>query len=99
MAPTETWTNGVANVVVVTGIRRATPDNPDGPYAALQFGIAPVDSDTTAMTDRSSRCRCDARTSWAGSRLRPRGSPGWPSCVRASAPACLGSATGLQYPV
>lgn len=32
-----------------TAILRATPDDPDGPYPALQLGIAPVDADTTAM--------------------------------------------------
>ncbi|HEX4928971.1 MAG TPA: DUF6701 domain-containing protein, partial [Burkholderiales bacterium] len=49
VAPTGSWSNGVANVGMTTAILRAVPDNPDGPYAALQFGIAPTDSDGTAM--------------------------------------------------
>jgi hypothetical protein len=50
LAPSGTWTNGSASVSVTTAIRRrASPDDPDGPYAATQFGIAPVDSDGTAM--------------------------------------------------
>lgn len=49
--PTGAWLNGVASgVTITTALRRAlAPDNPDGPYAALQFGIAPIDSDLTAM--------------------------------------------------
>ena len=47
--PLGSWLNGVANITATTGIRRATPDNPDGPYTAVQFGIAPVDSDGVAM--------------------------------------------------
>jgi len=43
------WTNGVANVTAQTGITRATPDSPDGPYPGLAFGIAPADSDGVAM--------------------------------------------------
>jgi hypothetical protein len=49
LAPAGSWSNGVANVTITTDILRALPDNPDGPYAALQLGIAPVDSDTTGM--------------------------------------------------
>jgi Family of unknown function (DUF6701)/Concanavalin A-like lectin/glucanases superfamily len=48
LAPTGSFTNGVANISVRTGIRRATPDNPDGPFAATQFGIAPNDNDPNA---------------------------------------------------
>jgi MSHA biogenesis protein MshQ len=44
-----TWSNGAANVTATTGIRRATPDAPDGPYAATAFGIAPADVDGVAM--------------------------------------------------
>ena len=47
--PVGSWSNGVAGITATTGIRRATPDNPDGPYSAVQFGIAPVDSDSVAM--------------------------------------------------
>ncbi|MEW6689644.1 MAG: DUF6701 domain-containing protein [Pseudomonadota bacterium] len=49
VAPAGAWTNGVADVSALTAVLRAVPDNPDGPYAALQFGIAPVDSDGVAM--------------------------------------------------
>jgi hypothetical protein len=50
-APTGTWTNGVASIVATTGIARITPDvTPDGPYAAVQFGIQPVDSDSVAVS-------------------------------------------------
>ncbi len=45
--PTGGWLNGVAAVTATTGIRRAA--SPDGPYPAVQFGIAPVDSDGVAM--------------------------------------------------
>ena len=47
--PVGNWSNGVAAITATTGIRRATPDNPDGPYTAVQFGIAPVDTDGVAM--------------------------------------------------
>ena len=43
------WNNGVAAMQITTGIRRAVPDNPDGPYANTAFGIAPADSDGAAM--------------------------------------------------
>jgi hypothetical protein len=49
VAPTGSWSNGVAsNVVITTAIQRASPDNPDGPYTPVQFGIAPV-SETAGM--------------------------------------------------
>jgi MSHA biogenesis protein MshQ len=48
LAPTGSFTNGVANITVRTGVRRASPDNPDGPFAATQFGIAPNDNDPNA---------------------------------------------------
>lgn len=48
-APTGSWSNGVAsNVAITTAILRNTPDDPDGPFASIQFGIAPV-SETAAM--------------------------------------------------
>jgi hypothetical protein len=48
--PTGTWNNGVAsNVTITTAIQRNTPDNPDGPFQSLKFGIAPVDSDGVGM--------------------------------------------------
>lgn len=49
LAPSGTWASGVAAATLDTGIRRATPDNPDGPYPATAFGIAPVDPDGTAL--------------------------------------------------
>ncbi|MDP2397963.1 MAG: LamG domain-containing protein [Burkholderiales bacterium] len=49
------WANGVLNVTggnaALVSVGRPTPDNPpDGPYAQVRFGIAPLDSDgvTTA---------------------------------------------------
>ena len=49
VAPSGGWSNGVADMTFTTAILRASPDSPDGPFAALQFGIAPTDSDGTAM--------------------------------------------------
>ena len=48
LAPAGSFANGVASLSVRTGIRRATPDNPDGPFAGTQFGIAPNDNDPNA---------------------------------------------------
>ena len=48
LVPTGSFTNGVASLSVRTGIRRASPDNPDGPFAGTQFGIAPNDNDPNA---------------------------------------------------
>ena len=50
LAPGGSFGNGVANLTAVTGIRRASPDAPDGPYAATQFAIAPNDNDPNAAT-------------------------------------------------
>lgn len=50
LAPAGGFSNGSGSLTVTTGVSRASPDNPDGPYAATQFGIAPVDSDGTAMS-------------------------------------------------
>lgn len=49
LAPGGSFTNGAAALTVTTGVRRASPDNPDGPYAGTQFGISPVDPDGVAM--------------------------------------------------
>jgi MSHA biogenesis protein MshQ len=49
IAPTGSFTDGVANLAATTAIRRATPDNPDGPFVATQFGIAPSDADGVLM--------------------------------------------------
>ena len=45
---------------------------------------------TAAITDRSSRSRCAARTASGGRPFLPRGRPGSPSWVRASIAAYLG---------
>jgi len=50
LAPGGSFANGVASLTAVTGIRRASPDAPDGPYAATQFAIAPNDNDPNAAT-------------------------------------------------
>ncbi len=41
------WTNGAASVTATIAIARAA--TPDGPYTAVQLGIAPADSDAVAM--------------------------------------------------
>ena len=43
------WANGVADVTLTTLIDRNTPDNPDGPFTSVNFGIAPSDADTVTM--------------------------------------------------
>lgn len=48
------WSNGVLNVTggnaALVTVGRPTPDDPpDGPYAQVQFGIAPTDSDGVLM--------------------------------------------------
>jgi hypothetical protein len=50
-APTTagSWSNGSAAITGTLSIVRNTPDAPDGPFAAVQFGIAPVDADGVAM--------------------------------------------------
>ena len=72
--PTGSWLNGVASgVTITTALRRAlAPDNPDGPYAALQFGIAPIDSDLTAMNtlDQGTRKNLGLTTDVRYGRLR-----------------------------
>jgi hypothetical protein len=51
VAPAGSFANGVASLTVTTGIlRRATPDDPDGPYAGTQFGIAPNDNDPNSAS-------------------------------------------------
>src|SRR4029077_12754778 len=52
---------------------------------------------TAAITDRSSRSRCAARTVSGGRPFLPRGRPGSPSWVRASTPSCLVSGTLLNF--
>jgi hypothetical protein len=43
------WTAGSAAITGTLSILRNTPDTPDGPLTAVQFGIAPVDVDGVAM--------------------------------------------------
>jgi hypothetical protein len=45
LAPSGSWSNGVADVSVTIGLSRATPDTPDGPYDTMRVGIAPDDND------------------------------------------------------
>jgi len=49
LAPGGSFANGVANLTATTGIGRASPDNPDGPFTGTQFGIAPIDLDGVQM--------------------------------------------------
>lgn len=49
LTPAGAWASGVADVTATTAIQRAVPDNPDGPYAGLQIGIAPGDADGVQM--------------------------------------------------
>jgi len=51
LAPSGSFSNGAASLTATTGINRiASPDTLDGPYAAVQFGIAPNDNDPNAAT-------------------------------------------------
>ena len=49
LAPSGSFASGVANLVVPTAIRRASPDSPDGPRTATQFGIAANDGEGVVM--------------------------------------------------
>jgi hypothetical protein len=40
---------GEATVAARVALRRARPDNPDGPFESLELGVAPQDSDGTAL--------------------------------------------------
>lgn len=42
---TGSFVAGQATAAVQLGLRRASPDTPDGPYEMLQIGVAPQDSD------------------------------------------------------
>jgi MSHA biogenesis protein MshQ len=48
VAPVGSFANGIASLTATTAIRRASPDNPDGPYVGTQFGVAPNDNDPDA---------------------------------------------------
>jgi len=47
--PSGAWANGTLALTTTLAVQRAAPDAPDGPFPAVAFGIAPVDSDGTAM--------------------------------------------------
>ena len=42
------WGNGIVDVTITTLIDRNSPDNPDGPFSSVNFGIAPSDGDAPA---------------------------------------------------
>ena len=44
-----TWSAGAANVNYTLALDRATPDNPDGPFATVKIGIAPADGDGVGL--------------------------------------------------
>ncbi|MGH8745506.1 MAG: DUF6701 domain-containing protein, partial [Burkholderiales bacterium] len=46
---TLTWTAGAASVDYTLAVDRASPDNPDGPFAAATIGIAPQDGDGVGL--------------------------------------------------
>lgn len=89
VASAPSWANGVlglsgGNAALVT-VGRPTPDNPpDGPYAQVQFGIAPLDSDgvTTVFDFDADNNAVNERTAVGGStvlrygRLRLGGASG-----------------------
>jgi hypothetical protein len=43
------WSAGTASVDYTLAVDRASPDNPDGPFAAVKFGVAPSDGDGVAL--------------------------------------------------
>jgi len=47
--PAGSFASGSAALALITAVRRASPDAPDGPFAAAQFGVAPVDPDGVAL--------------------------------------------------
>lgn len=61
------FTSGAASVTVQLGLRRASPDNPDGPYDALAIGAAPQDSD--GVTVRPADLDLDADGNGAAERV------------------------------
>jgi MSHA biogenesis protein MshQ len=44
-----TWSAGAASVDYTLAVNRASPDNPDGPFAAAKIGVAPSDSDGVTL--------------------------------------------------
>jgi MSHA biogenesis protein MshQ len=44
-----TWTAGAASVDYTLAVRRASPDNPDGPFGAVRIGVAPTDEDGVGL--------------------------------------------------
>ena len=43
------WSAGAANVDYTLAVKRASPDNPDGPFSAAKIGVAPSDGDGVAL--------------------------------------------------
>ena len=43
------WSAGAASVDYTLAVNRASPDNPDGPFAAAKIGIAPQDADGVGL--------------------------------------------------
>ncbi len=49
-APSPLWNNGVYSVsTAAASFRRATPDNPDGPFDSLQLGVRVMDPDGVVL--------------------------------------------------
>ena len=49
-APSPLWNSGVYSVsTAAASFRRATPDNPDGPFGSLQLGVRVTDPDAVAL--------------------------------------------------
>ncbi len=43
------WSTGAASVDYTLAVNRASPDNPDGPFAAAKIGVAPADGDGVGL--------------------------------------------------
>ncbi len=43
------WSAGATSVDYTLAVNRASPDNPDGPFAAAKIGVAPSDGDGVAL--------------------------------------------------
>ncbi len=44
-----TWNAGAASVDYTLAVRRASPDDPDGPFGAVRIGVAPTDEDGVGL--------------------------------------------------
>lgn len=77
-APSPLWNNGSYSLSSATAsFRRATPDNPDGPYDSLQLGVRVTDPDGVALNGldmnaaTSGACApCDAKAVGAATSVR-----------------------------